>query len=175
MRICFYAGANAGKSTVSPGVLHQLKKKGYNVEGVSEYIKKWAYEKKIPRSYDQLYIFAKQLNSEDFFLQYGVEHIVTDSPVFLQAYYARKFGFPQWEQLVEIAQGFEAANPAFNIFLDREGIEWVQLGRYETEEEAIENDKQLQLFMKEHVGDFTTCKSVDFEGIMSTIEYVLNE
>jgi len=175
MRICLYAGACAGKSTVAKGLAYELGRKGYRIELVGEYIKKWAYEKKVPKSFDQLYIFGKQVNAEDYLLQSGgVDHIVTDSPILMQAFYARKFEFPCWKQLLEIAQVFDATHPALNIFLDREGIPYVQDGRYEDEATARENDANMRLFLDEHV-DYVVMKSKDVPGIVEAVEFLLHE
>jgi hypothetical protein len=60
-RICLHAGPGSGKSTLAARVFGELKVRGYDVEHVPEYIKTWAHAGRKPESYDQLYVFAKQL------------------------------------------------------------------------------------------------------------------
>ena len=171
MRINLWAAAGVGKSTVASGLYYHLKKDGYNVELVSEYIKKWAYEKKVPKSFDQLYVFAKQLHTEDSFLNHGVEHLVTDSPIGLQLYYTWKYNFISHANLVNVAKDFETKYPSFNILLDREGIEYKARGRYETEEQAKHNDLELCGFMNNLLsGNYITCKSIDLDLIVEKVK-----
>jgi hypothetical protein len=174
MRINLYAGAGCGKSTTASYVFSRLKQKNYKVELVHEYIKKWAYENKQPKSFDQVYIFGKQLNAEDSLLQSGVEHLVTDSPILMQVFYSKKYGFPCWRQLMEIAKAFELAHPSLNIFLDREGLTYQQAGRYESESEAKVVDEEMHVYLDEYVGSYKVFKSKDLDQIIEYIDEVLS-
>ena len=174
MRINFWSGAGAGKSTLASYVFSRLKQKNYKVELVHEYIKKWAYEGKKPKSFDQVYIFGKQLNAEDSLFQSNVEHLVTDSPLLMQVFYARHNEFPCWPQLVEIAKSFETAHPSINIFLDREGLEYQEAGRYENESQAKEIDREMQDYMDQYVGEYKVLHSKDLDGIVEYIDGVLS-
>jgi len=169
MRINFFGSAGCGKSTVSSGVFYELKTRGFNVELIAEYIKKWAYENKIPKSFEQVYIFGKQLNSEDRLLNSGVQHLVTDSPIAMQIFYARKTHLKCWEALADISNAFEEKYPSINIFLDREGIPYQKLGRFENEDQAKQNDQEMLEFMREFVPNHTIVRSSDLYKIMGCI------
>ena len=173
MRISLWSGAGAGKSTTACYVYSRLKQQNYKIELVREYIKKWAYEGKVPKSYDQLYIFGKQLNAEDSLLQSGVEHLITDSPLLMQVFYARKYDFPCWQQLIEIGKSFEAVQPSLNIFLDRDGLDYEKEGRYETEPEAKAVDEEMQAYMDQFVGEYKVLKSKDLDSIVEYIDSAL--
>ncbi len=175
MRINLYAGAGCGKSTTASYVFSRLKQKNYKVELVHEYIKKWAYENKKPKSFDQVYIFGKQLNAEDSLLQTGgVEHLVTDSPIFMQVFYSKRYEFPCWRQLMDLAKAFDAAYPSLNIFLDREGLIYQQDGRYESEPQAKEVDDEMQAYMDQYVGEYKVFKSKDLDQIIDYIDGTLS-
>lgn len=175
MRFNLYAGAGAGKSTVAAGLYYFLKCKNYNIELVFEYIKKWAYEGKQPKSFDQSYIFGKQLNSEDMLLQNGVLNLITDSPLMLQVFYAKKYGFSCWKELYQTALEFDRKHPAIDILLDRTGLTYQQLGRYQNKSQACEVDRELKDFLTLYRPNFKTFPSKDLEAIMDYIEPFLEK
>lgn len=165
MRICLWAGAGAGKSTLASGVFYKLKCLNLNVELISEYIKTWAYEGKVPKSFDQLFILANQLRSEDIVFQNGVKHIITDSPVLMQVFYSRHHKFPLWQQCLDIAKKFEESYPSLNIFLDRADIAYNPHGRYETESQAREIDEQMKEWISEHSNGYKVFNAKDLDSI----------
>jgi len=174
MRINLWAGAGAGKSTLASWLFSQLKMKDYSVELVHEYIKQWAYMKRVPKSFDQVYIFGKQLHAEDMVFQSGVEHLVTDSPLWMQIVYARKYNLPVWRELLEICRIFEERHPSVNILLDRSGITYQQNGRYETYDQAKEVDRLMHEFMAVHTSNFHIVKARDYEYILALVEPLLS-
>lgn len=175
MRVNFFGGANTGKSTTAPGVFSALKKTHFNVEYIPEYIKLWAYQGKVPKSFDPFYIFAKHLHAEDNFLQAGVEHIVSDSPLLIQVFYAKKHGFVSWEAMHKTALDFENKYPSLNIFLDRTGIPYNQHGRYETEEQAMVIDQEMKELLDYSKVPYTLFKTVDEIGITEFVKMRLAE
>lgn len=168
MRISLFSGPGAGKSVTAASLFAELKKLGYSVEFVQEYIKKWAYEGYVPKSYDQLYVFAKQLRSEDIALQH-VEHVVTDSPVLMQVAYASKHNFEGVESLLELTRIFETCRPSLNIFLDRGDIPYQQWGRYQDYEQAKEMDTAIKNVLANEGVEYVTIPSRDLSGILSYI------
>jgi hypothetical protein len=172
MKINLWGGPGCGKTSVASGIFYHMKNLKMNVELVSEYIKTWAYEKKNTQSYDQLYVFAKQLRTEDLFLRNGVDHIITDSPVPMQIYYARKYNFDCWKELLNIAKSFDSKTKSINIFLDRTGIDYENNGRFENEIEAKEADCKIYEFMTQFTDSFTVIKTTHFDEIIS---YVLHQ
>jgi tRNA uridine 5-carbamoylmethylation protein Kti12 len=141
VRINIWGGPGTGKSTTAAWLFANLKQKGKNVELVTEYIKSWAWEGRVPSSYDQMYIFASQLHREDILTRRGV-HIVTDSPIPLQLVYARKYRCPFFDELLGVAKKFELNHPSFNILLKRT-VPFQTFGRYETLDEAKEIDEAI--------------------------------
>lgn len=146
-RICFYGGPGCGKSTIAARVFADLKMKHYNVEQVTEYIKTWAHEGKFPKSFDQLYVFGKQMHREDVVLQH-VDLIVTDSPLLMNSVYAETYGFPGWPELVSLGKKFEEKYPSINFFLPRRFDYKNEEGRYQDLEQAKEIDNAILTRMK---------------------------
>ena len=56
-RICFYGAPGSGKSTVASYIFAELKMLNYNVEFVSEYVKRWTFIKREPQPFDQVFLF----------------------------------------------------------------------------------------------------------------------
>jgi nicotinamide riboside kinase len=146
-RINLLGGPGSGKTALAAKLFGELAAEGHEVEHVGEYIKKWAYQGRHPISFDQLYIFAQQLHQEDVKLQH-VKHIITDSPILLPAVYAKQYGFKGWERLLGFIEDFESEFPSLNIILDRTGIKYVDKGRYQTLETAIEIDGLIRDMVK---------------------------
>lgn len=170
MRICFYGGPGCGKSTIASKLFADLKSRNYSVELVHEYIKKWAYLKRIPKSFDQVYIFGQQLYAEDLIYQSGVKHLVTDSPLCLQPFYSKVYNFPAWNELLMIAKRYETVHPSINIFLDREGLKYEQNGRYEGSDLALQRDRDMRQFLQEQCVPFVTFKTTDYESILDYVD-----
>lgn len=166
-RICFYGGPGSGKSTTAAGVFHALKMRGYNVEHVPEYIKNWAYEGRAPKSFQQLYVFAKQLNREDVLFPH-VDMIVTDSPLLMNTVYSKKYNFPGWKQLVDLAMLYEEEFPGLHIFLDRKNISYKSEGRYQGLNDAIEIDHLTLDILENHV-KFEKLDARNFEEIVNFV------
>lgn len=143
-RICLYGGPGSGKSTAASFLFAELKKQQFHVEQVHEYVKSWAHEKRVPTSFDQVYIFGKQLHAEDLLLKSGIPVIITDSPLFLNITYARTLGpTSTYEPLAVIAREFEKVYPAMHVRLKRDGIKYEESGRYQTLEEAEKLDHEI--------------------------------
>ncbi|GAF89325.1 unnamed protein product, partial [marine sediment metagenome] len=87
-RICLMSGPGGGKSITSNSVRSQLAFKGYDIELVEEVIKDWTYYGRSPQSCDSYSLQGKQMEKEDIRLRSGVDLIVSDSPLFLQYFYA---------------------------------------------------------------------------------------
>jgi hypothetical protein len=156
---------------MSSALFAAMKKKGYLVELVTEYIKKWAYMKRAPKGFETLYVFSKQLHTEDVFLRHGVHHIVTDSPVLLNCAYSAVYNHPIANHLLEIARKWEEEYPSLNIWLDKE--EWIYqpAGRFETAEQALEREIQLRDWIVNKSGIvLKVFKSTDMDSILNFIE-----
>ena len=159
LRINLYAGPGAGKSTTAALVFGKLKLLGCSVELVNEYIKAWAYEKRKLESFDQVYIFAKQQRLEDRVLRAGVTMIVSDSPLYLQCMYARKYGSTGWQELCQLAKKFDEQYSALNIFLKRHDGQYDHSGRYQNYEEAVKVDQEILQFLNDYSIPFVTAEN----------------
>jgi hypothetical protein len=173
MRINFFGGPGCGKSTIAAKIFSELKIRNYSIEIVHEYIKKWAYMKRVPQSFDQVYIFGQQLHAEDLVCQSGVQHLVTDSPLYMQPFYARTYNVPIWNELMMIAKQYERIHPSLNIFLNR-AVTYQQNGRYETPEVALDRDAKMREFLEQQCIPFVVFKPTDYTDILNYVDLYLS-
>lgn len=141
----FYGGPGAGKSTLAAGTFAALKNKGVNCELVFEYVKSWAWEKRSPSKYDELYIFGQQVRRET--LLYGkVDVLLTDRPLRLSGYYARYFGQDGLGKAMDLAcselevLALLDGHTFVNVMVERIS-KYNPEGRYQSEAEAEGIDK----------------------------------
>lgn len=167
-RINFYGGPGCSKSTLATGIFSELKKSGLNIEYVNEYIKTWAHQGKIPKDFDQLYIFGKQLYKESRILPH-VDYIISDSPVLLNIAYAKKYACSYADQCLQIALQYEKQYPGLHIFLDRTGLPYDVEGRYENLEEAQIMDGYIEMLIDGYV-EYETFSSLEQHKILQYIK-----
>lgn len=169
-RINFFAGPGAGKSTVASYLFSQLKIANYLVEFVPEYIKKWAWQKRVAESWSQVYVFGKQLYSEYSVLETNNEvTLICECPVMMNVAYCSIQHCNCMEQLHEIALKFEQSYPSCNIFLDRYSGPYQQEGRYQSYKEALEVDSQLLAFLHNTLIPFVRIPSDNFDRIVEHV------
>ncbi len=138
------AGPAAGKSTLAAFIFTSLKAKGLSIELVQEYVKTWTYLDQKPQSFDQLYLFAKQCHKEDVILRSGVKLVVSDCPLILPCFYAYYNRLPGWNHLYSLDREFEHQYPSINFFIKRSEKGYDKVGRFHTEEQAKDIDRQLE-------------------------------
>ncbi len=173
MRICLFGGAGTGKSTLAAKIFAKMKSNEYSCELVQEFIKPWAYQKRFPKSFDQLFIFASQLHAEDTFVHH-VDHVVTDSPLLLQCAYAQHYNFFGADELVSLALKFEEKYPSLNFLLERgENTYKENEGRFQNIEEAKIIDEKILRMLVGHV-DFHPVNYKDFDKIIDIIDENIN-
>jgi hypothetical protein len=168
--INLYAGPGAGKSTSAANLFAHLKQKHYNVELVSEYVKVWAYQGKPIGVYDQLYVQAKQMHRESQLLN-KVDFIITDSPVWLCAYYAKHY-YPKAikDATAEVARAYdlqlaEDGHVQRNYFLLRpDSSKFSEKGRFHDLKESLKIDTLLEALLKEERRPFSY---VDSESLLN--------
>ncbi|MFW6009234.1 MAG: AAA family ATPase, partial [archaeon] len=135
-RINFFGGPCTGKSTISSFIFSELKKIGYDVEIVREYVKFWTYINKRPIEYDQYYINAKQVYKENTILR-QVDLVISDSPLYLQYIYSKYYDNSKaiQQSIYNIAHDFEKIYPSINILLNNNNDEYNMKGRFQKEDE----------------------------------------
>lgn len=145
-RINLYGGPSSGKSTTAAKLFYESKQRNENVEHIQEYIKNWCYQGRNPTGFDQVYIFGKQLYKEETVLKGGVDKLITDSPLFLQCFYASYYNLPGASAILDIAQQFEEMYPSENLVIRRSKA-YSPVGRYQNEEESKKIDSLIKEFL----------------------------
>lgn len=145
----FYGGGT-GKSTSAAYVFAKLKMRGVNAELVREVAKEWCWRgQQIANDVDQYKINAEQLDRESELLD-RVELIVTDGPLYVNAFYADKYASE------------DCATDCFNAAVvsrqarNRDDMDvWLvrskpynAAGRYQNEEQAREVDIEQRAFLR---------------------------
>ncbi len=173
MRINFFAGPGAGKSTSTARVFAQLKERGVSVEHVGEYVKAWAYKKQQIKKWDQAYLFGKQQQYEYRYLSNGVKNVVTDSPCFLSVvyalYYGKKAGENMASALAMLCKEYDEDHSCLNIFLDRGDKPYVQDGRYQSYEAAKDVDKFMKETLWKYNKPFVELDYKDQDGVLAAV------
>lgn len=146
-RICLCGTAGSGKSTLAAKLFAKLKEEHYSVELVTEYIKPAAYQKRFPQSYDQFYIFGKQLHAEDVYLRH-VQTIITDSPLLLNIVYSKYYQADFWQLFIPLMQHVDNKYPPLYFYLSKRE-DYNPNGRYQTSEDLLEIDEVLKDCMKQ--------------------------
>ena len=174
-RINFYGAPCAGKTLTALTQTSHLKAKHLHVEYVSEWVKTWAYLKYVPQGFDQILVTAKQLHSEERLLRAGVDVIVTDSPLFLGAFYSLHTSpFPP-TTLMDILDSFEFIYPSLNIFLDRPShVPYQASGRFQTEEQAADVSDELWDFVRDNCKNVHRVTSSDTASLVLIVNGALN-
>ena len=157
--INFCGSAGAGKSTSAYGLAHAMKQRYIEVELIDEYAKRLILAQSNHMLADQLSILAEQ-NSRIFYANQKIneiDYVVTDSPLFLSAFYAPK-SYPQsFTQLV-----FDMFNSYdnVNIFLER-NHPYSDKRREQTEHESDEDSKRMKKMLSDYNIPFTVMKAGD--------------
>lgn len=134
-----------GKSTVAAGIFYELKRRNaFRVELVTEFAKAKVWEESFKTLDDQLYIFAKQQHAMVRLLN-KVDVVITDSPLIFSAVYGRLYNYPHKALETLILEVFNSYSN-FNVLLERpKGVEYEEIGRYQSSEESIKVGKDIQL------------------------------
>jgi hypothetical protein len=148
-RVNFYGGPNIGKTTLVSDLFSRLNKMGLSCGRAEESVKPWAYEGRPPTGFDQVFLFGSQVSNEETILRNSPELVLCEAPLLLCTYYSKRMGMPGWTHLRDLAFEFEADYPALHLLLERGDWGYKEEGRYETEEQALEVDRQVEVFLDE--------------------------
>ena len=164
-RINLFGAPCSGKSTIAAHTFSKLKLRedfgDLNFEMIQEKAKEWSYENRVISKYDQLTLFAKQIEREYRVLNSSKNNIIiTDSPVLLAVYYAKKVQFIGFEELQKISQDFDNEYRPLNIFIEQHPDSvYNESGRYETSNEALIIKKDLYRFMGNYCKEYNITKT----------------
>lgn len=163
--INFFAGPGSGKSTLAAGLFYKMKSLGYNVEFSPEYAKDLVYEGRHSTIKNQVYILGKQFNRMERLVRH-VDYVITDSPLLLSAYYA---GNDYPESFYNLVCDLHDKYYSLNYFVERRKA-YSQVGRVQTEEEALEVDRGLKSLLNRY--------GVQYKNVLSSdggIEEILKD
>lgn len=145
-----FGGPGSGKSTAAAEIFAKLKKEHVNVEYVSEYAKDMTWEKRFNVLGDQIYIFAKQYRRISRLFG-EVDVIIVDSPLLMCCTYMTPGYYSELKNLI-----LQVWNDCDNMsyFLTRK-TKYVEVGRSQTQEEAIDKDNQIIRLLAENTVNVT--------------------
>lgn len=168
-RINLWGGPGAGKSTMAAYLYREMKVIQYNVEYSQEVFKPWAYQKKKPKGYDDLLLFAQQLYAEEIYLRHGVDYVVTDCPPLMCCVYNKLRRVPYWNDLVKIAVGYEGKYKSLNIFVRRlEGYQ--DRERIHALEDAAKIDQMMLTdYLRPYNLEYQSFNATDQHAVLSYV------
>jgi len=154
-RINLLGGPCSGKSTLAAWIFAELKMQGIEIEHVYESVKAWTFIGRPPQSFDQVYLFGKQLHMEDIVLRSNKNvSIVSESPILLSCCYAKNYGLPGWEHLIALSQEFEKKFPSLNFFINRGNCPYITNGRFQDFEASQTMDRIIKQTMLDYGVEF---------------------
>jgi len=170
MRFNLLGGPGLGKSTKAAWIYAHMKMENLSVELVGEYVKQWAIQKKEIKKFDQYYLFGKQHQYEYRNLSHGIKNIVTDSPTFMASIYAKFYQGEKYAKPLEMMDDlYEEEYPSYNIFINRQGLEYQTEGRYETESVACEIDELILSKLKAKKRHYDIFKWNDVASVVTKV------
>ena len=169
-RILLMGGAGCGKSTTASFVKAEMSYRGYDIEFIDEQIKDWTYYGRIPQSCDSFVLQGRQMEKEDIRLRSGVSFTVSDSPLFLQYFYAWYHKVPMQKPMLLASQEFDKMYEPLYIFVERHDDFYNEVGRYEKLEEAKKIDELIKQTMKDCSIPFVCMSCLEQNEIAKYIE-----
>jgi hypothetical protein len=172
--ISFYGGPGTGKSTCASLLFSILKNRGLKTELVTEYVKKWVYEKRVRSIFDQYYFFAKQIRRE-YMLFKEIDYIVTDSPAALGSFYGHHYGDSSdkecFKSLLNVYLGRCVENDIEHVHVFLRRVKpFNNYGRYHSEEESILLDTSIKEYLTEN-----NIKYIEIDGSEDGVSELLSK
>lgn len=156
--INLFGGPGVGKSTAAAELFAWFKKHGKSVELVTEFAKDLVWENRQSTLAIQPYVSMKQFRNLAR-LKGQVDYVITDSPILKDSVYARRYAseLPQvYHELLFFLH--ENLGDSINILLSREH-DYDSQGRYQTEIQARELDRELRFLLELHDIDYYECST----------------
>jgi len=149
------SGPGSGKSTLAAELYVTMKKAKYNVEFLQEYAKKLVWQKRFEELNDQYFVSKKYYESIKA-MEGHVNFIILDSSLMNGLWY--NLNNPDnvsnvWKTEVYVLKRFNEFNNVM-FFIQRGAYAYEMEGRIQTEEEAIQIDKEIKDLTKEKGHDF---------------------
>lgn len=150
------AGPGALKSGTAAGIFALLKLHGVDCELPYEFPKDMVWEESTAMMKDQTYILGNQ-NHRVWRLKNKVDVIITDSSIlFSLVYRSDDLGDTFTAHVVDIFNKYNN----LNIFLERDpSVEYIENGRNETLEEALEVDRKVLDVMDKYCDKYFSFKA----------------
>lgn len=157
-------GPGSGKSTIAYDLAGYLKKIGVNCEYISEFVKQRVYEKNQTAIDDQLYIFANQWYNMRV-TRKEVEVLICDSPLYLSAFYNTRLiknhkSTISQDVMIPLVKDCVDKFENLNYFIWR-NHEYKEIGRYQTVDQAKEDEQDIYKLMKDMNVKLKELKSTD--------------
>lgn len=149
MVINFFGAPGAGKSTAAAELFALMKREYISCELVTEFAKDLIYSGAEHRLKDQDFVFAEQHHRISRLFG-KVDFIVSDSPLYLQAYYKPK-DYP--DEFAKFAIAMARRYPSMNFFITR-NHPYDPDGRIHTEAESDQISADMMDFMARHEIDY---------------------
>lgn len=161
--INLFGGPGVGKSTTAAAIFVEMKRRGMNVELVTEVAKDFVWEGRMKTLDIQPYVTIKQFRNL-YRLKGKVDYVITDAPILLGCIYADKYAptLPaSYKQLI-VDLHKQELDPSVNIVLERL-FDYDSNGRYQSEEEALQLDRDIQ-----NILDTNNIPSISWDPLVIT-------
>jgi tRNA uridine 5-carbamoylmethylation protein Kti12 len=145
--INMFGGPGTGKSTAAADLFTRMKRNGYRVELVHEVAKDYVWEEWGHIFGEQDYIFANQHRLIRRLVNHEVDYAISDSSIILGLFY-----MPDWfpESFKPFVLDVFNTYTNVNVIFERNPeFPYQQWGRNESEQQAIEKDRQIRQFFDE--------------------------
>ena len=154
-------GPGVGKTTVASDLFVDFKKRGFDVEIVSEFAKELVWEKRNEAFSDRLYMHAEQ-NHRLMMMNGNLDYIITDSPLILTSiynhYYLKDLYPDHYNKMID-----DVTLETFNLYnnvtflLDRD-VNYDTNGRRESADQAKDIDEAIIRYTDENKLEYIEIK-----------------
>lgn len=149
--INLYGAPSSGKSILAAKIYFNLALEGKKIELVREVAKEWAWQDRKITPHEQIAILGEQLRQESLLFD-KVDYIVTDSPIYLGAFYFEYyFGANFCKDMVEKYYDWTLSLndiEIYNFYLNND-FEPATEGRFQSKIEIYKLNEQLKAWLPE--------------------------